>query len=353
MFEDGFKRFFDSLDGIPDRVPFIAQMHEFAMKWSRESAKKFYSDPEILVKGHINTASDFGFDIPWLGYDVYNIEAEALGVPMVFSDHAPPEIAKSQSWIRDRNDLDRLMLPKPYSAGRLHFVLEANKIFEKATGYSPPIQFTGPFSQAVILRGYENLIQDIYYDPEFANDLLSFIVERVTAPWIVTLKKESPKAKIFRGADAMASFPLVNIQILKEFAVPYILQLKRLCGNDVTILNWWGEKYLTNPEELLELKLKISPSIIQGQDPDVEEIGAKFYKDFAVRNNAALILGIGNLFLQKADKKAIKSRIAHYIKAGYTGGRFMIYFCNISSKTPVDNLKGAISAVKEFGAYKY
>ena len=351
MFENGFKRFFDSIEGTPERVPFIAQMHEFAMAWSKNPAKRFYSNPDCIVRSTIDTADDFGFDIPWLGYDVYNIEAEALGVPMMFPDTLPPEIGTSKPLICNRVDLAKLKIPDPYSSARMPFVLEANKLYEKVTGHPPPIQFTAPFSLAITLRGYENFIMDINTAPDFAHSLLRIITEGILAPWIQAMKKESPGATLYRGADAMASMPLVNLSILKEFVVPYILMLKKLCDEDVTTLNWWGESHLSNPEDMLELKLKISPAIIQGQDPDVEKIGPELYKDFAVRHNTALILGIGNLFLQKATLAEIKSRIERYIDAGSDGGRFILYFCYLSAETPIDNIKEAIRAVKEQGNY--
>ena len=351
MFENGFKRFYDSLEGTPDRVPFIAQMHEFAMKWSKGSGKKFYSDPEFMVHSTINAAIDFGFDIPWLGYDVYNIEIEALGIPLIYSDRQPPEVATNQPLIGVKDDLAKLTIPDPYSTARMPFVLEANKHYENTTGNPPPIQFTAPFSMAITLRGYENFILDIYQQPDFAHDFLKFITQKILAPWILAMKKECPHAKLFRGADAMASLPLVNLHILKEFAVPYIMVLKDLCGEEVTVLNWWGESHVEIPEKILEQKLKISPKIIQGQDPDVEKIGPALYKKFAVKNNCALILGIGNLFLQKAGEEEIRSKIAHYINAGASGGRFMIYFCYLSAETPIENIKTAIKAIKEYGAY--
>jgi len=351
MFEKGFKRFNDSLVGIPDRITFIAQMHEFAMKWTKENAKKFYSDPAILVRRTIETAQDFEFDIPWLGYDVYNIEPEALGMKIIYPADSPPEAGENQPFIREKDDLKKLKFPDPYATGRMPFVLEANKRFEKITGFPPPIQFTAPFSLGVFLRGYENLIDDIYSDPDFAHTLFLSITERILAPWILTMKKDCPNATLFRGADAMASPPLVNVKILSEFVVPYIQKLKELCGDEISVLNWWGEKHLANPEEMLDLKLKISPKMIQGQDPDVEAIGPEIYKRYAVKNKAALTLGIGNLFLQKADKAAIRSRVSRYIKAGAPGGGFMIYMCYLSSETPPDNIREAIKAIKACGVY--
>ena len=149
----------------------------------------------------------------------------------------------------------------------------------------------------------------------------------------------------------MASVPLINVQVMEEFVIPYIQRLKALCGEEVTVLNWWGERYLNDPRRLLDFKLKISPAIIQGQDPDVETIGPEIYKEFAAVNNVALILGIGNLFLETSEKYAIRSRVARYIRVGSPGGRFMVYFCNLSPQISPESLREAIAAVKEYGCY--
>jgi len=351
MFQNGFKRFYDSFVGIPDRTPFIAQMHEFAMKWTKVSAKKFYTDPEILVKGIIDTAYDFKFDVPWLGYDVYNIEPEAIGIPVSYSENLPPEVSTNCPLINTPDDLYKIDIPNPYSSARMPYVLEANKQYEKATGYSPPIQFTAPFSLAVTLRGFQNLLLDIYSRPDFAHEILDFVTSNILAPWINAMKKNSPNATLFRGADAMASIPLINMDILKEYAVSYIIKLKNLCDKNVAVVNWWGESHLKNPNDMLSEKLIISPDIIQGQDPDVEKIGPELYKNFSLNHDVALILGIGNSFLQNASKEKIRSRVVHYIKAGAVEGRFMLYLCYLSSETPPENVREAISAIKEYGIY--
>ncbi len=36
--------------------------------------------------------------------------------------------------------------------------------------------------------------------------------------------------------------------------VPYVLRLRELCGPEIYVPNWVGEKYLKNPEEMLNLK---------------------------------------------------------------------------------------------------
>ncbi len=76
-----------NLKNVPDRVPFIAQMHEIAMKWRDESVKTFYCNPEVRVHKTLETMADFEFDNPWLGYDVFNIESETMGLEVACPDN--------------------------------------------------------------------------------------------------------------------------------------------------------------------------------------------------------------------------------------------------------------------------
>ena len=93
-FSEGFARLRAAAAGIPDRVPFITQMHEFAMNRIGAAPDRFYSEAPTFISGLIQTAEQFEFDIPSLGYDAYNIEAEAMGQPLHFTPRQAPVIDK-------------------------------------------------------------------------------------------------------------------------------------------------------------------------------------------------------------------------------------------------------------------
>ncbi len=77
-FDEGFERLGKAMTTGSDEIPFIAQMHEFAMKCKGVPGRVFYTDAEVFVRGILETTRDFGFDTPSLIWDCYNIEAEAL-----------------------------------------------------------------------------------------------------------------------------------------------------------------------------------------------------------------------------------------------------------------------------------
>ncbi len=231
-FLKGLQRFEKAMTGVPDRVPLFAQLHEFAMKETRAAAREFYSTPELLAVATLETQSKYGIDVPVLDYDVYNIEAEAIGQVIKYSDTDMPDVDRSRPLIRDRDDLSKIRTPDFESDGRLRQVIEMNKLFHSLIGPGADVtlQFCAPFSLAANIRGIEPLILDIYFDPTFARDLFDRITEELLAPWILRLKAEFPAARSFSGADATASLPIVNLDILINWVIPYIERLRDLCG---------------------------------------------------------------------------------------------------------------------------
>jgi uroporphyrinogen-III decarboxylase len=351
-FQEGVKRFETAMAGIPDRVPVVSQIHEFAMKELRIPADRFYTTPEILAAGTLEIQEKYGIDVPVLDYDVYNIEVEALGQEVKYSEHLMPDVNRTKPLIRDRDDLKKIRTPDFSSEGRFPNVVAMNRIFRKLIGGAEiTIRFCAPFSFAANIRGLEQLLTDIYMDPDFVRDMFDRIVEEVLAPWIMYLKKEFPDVKSISGDDASGSLPIVNPDIVRDWIVPYVLRLRELCGPEIYVPNWVGENYLKNPQEMLDLKYQVCPGFIEGQDPDVAELGPAFYKAYANKKNIPLILGIGAAFLALSSPDEIRERIKYYIEIGGKDGRFALLLCNIGATTPPENVNAAIDAVHQHGSY--
>ena len=353
-FQEGIQRYQTAMAGIPDRVPVFAQLHEFAMNELGVSAQEFYSNAELLVTGTLEIHRKYGIDVPVFDYDVYNIEAEAIGQAMKYSETDMPDVDRTRPLIRDQYDLKKIRTPDFDSEGRFAQVLEMNHIFRKLIGgeTEPTLNFCAPFSLAANIRGFEQLIMDIYSDPGFARTLFDRITEELLAPWILRLKKEFPKARHFCGFDATGSLPIVDFDILNEWIIPYIIRLRQLCGPGIFVPNWVGESYLKNPEELLDLKRQACPGFVEGQDPDVAKLGPELYKKYAEKHSLPLILGIGAVFLATATSAEVAERVKSYIEAGGKNGRLILYLCNLGATTPPENVTAAVEAVHQYGIYK-
>jgi uroporphyrinogen-III decarboxylase len=345
-FQEGAKRLEKAMQGIPDRIPVYAQLHEFTLHELGISAKTFYTTPEILTPATLEITERYGIDVGFVDYDVYNIEAEGLGQKMVYFEDHVPDVDRRVPLISNEDDLDKIETPDFDTVGRFSKIIEIQSIYAKLTGLPPALQFCAPFSLAANIRGVERLIMDMLRNPEFTRSLFDAIVEEVLAPWILYQKKQFPGATSIAGADAMGSLPILNLDMLENWVVPYIRRLRDICGPEVYVPNWIGERYLDQPEEMLALKLQVCPDFLEGQDPDVNAIGPGFYKNYAEAHNVPLVLGVGAEFMAHATPEEVSQRVSDYVRAGGVNGRFALYLCNLDGTTPPENIRAAVEAAK-------
>ena len=339
------------MSGIPDRVPVYAQIHQLAFQEMGVKARDFYSQARLLTLGSLEVCQKYGLDAAFVDYDVYNIEAESLGQTMIWHDDGTPDTDPTKPMITVPDDLHKIKTPDFDNDGRYGMIIEAHELYRQHTGLEPSLQFCAPFSLAVNIRGFENLVMDMLQEPAFARQVFDRIIEEVLAPWILYQKKHFPLATSMSGSDATASIPLLNLRLIKEWVAPSILRLRELCEADLSVPNWIGEHFLPNPEELLDLKLKMTGSFIEGQDPDVARLGPAYYKAYAEKHDVPLVLGVAAEFLARATPEEIDQQVKHYVEVGGKNGHLALYLCNIASNTPVENIQAAITAARTYGTY--
>lgn len=337
--------------GTAARVPIYGQMHEFAARQAGIPGRVFFNQPEIMVPVMLEAQAEYGLDVANLTYDVYNIEAEGLGQKLLYSDANMPDIDRSQPLIQEQADILAIQTPDFERDGRFEQIVQMHTLFHHLTGLTPSLSFCAPFTLAANLCGIERLLLAIYQQPSFARLLLEKITDEVLLPWIRYQHRRFPQAVRITGVDAMASLPIVNWSILRDWVYPYIRRLQETSGLGVQVINWVGERLLKDPEQMLALKALAGPGTLEGQDPDVEALGAAYYVNYAARKNLFLILGIGAGFLANSRPEQIRSRVREYVESGKTHRRFALYLCNVDAQTPAENLRAAIQAAKEYGGY--
>jgi uroporphyrinogen-III decarboxylase len=215
------------------------------------------------------------------------------------------------------------------------------------------IRFCSPFSLAVNVRGIENLLLDILTAPAFAHRLLTFLTDEVLIPWVEAQREATGKPRgSGNGADAAASPPIVTVEILEEFVMPYVVRMDKKIG-PVTSMGYWGYSYLfKHPEKfqkMLELMALVSPGLFMALDPDVAVTGPEPYAEFARNKKMSLMLGLDTLLLQDGPVERIVDRCRKYVLAGGRAERQTIFFNDVSVHTPPKNVHAAIAAVRHFG----
>jgi 5-methyltetrahydrofolate--homocysteine methyltransferase len=333
-----------------DRIPFIAQMHEFAMRQSGRSGREFYTDPEVFVRGVLETARDFGFDTPSFIWDVYNIEAEALGARLVLFDDMAPAIDNVRPIIESEKDLARLTPPDPGRSGRMPFVFDVLHLVGEYTGRAPAPSYCAPFTLASHCMTFERLILAIKDDPAYVHKVMTFLTDEVLAPYCNAMTAAFPDATVIDGSDAIASLPFITQDMLEEFSLGYIERLQRQCSVPVICDNWWGDSFTTDRERFWGLKLRATPSYFKIQDPDLFKVGTDEPVAFARRMDKPIVLGVDNNVLQNGPAEEIEKRIHEYMEAGEPTRRCVLYLCSLSAETPPEHVRAAVAAIKRFRA---
>ena len=336
-------------------IPVTTQMAEFCMKHRGINGKKFFTDPEVFVRGNLSVQQEFGLDIPDMVWDVYSVEAEALGGQMAWFDELYPALDNTTPVIRTEKDLARLKSPDPLKAGRMPWVLECLQICRELTGFTHHIHYCAPINLAAQMMQFEKLIQAMQENPKFVHRLMDFIVEEVLAPYINTYFKVVPGAEIANGKDAVGSLPFITEDMVHEFSVPYLHKLRKLCGDrpGVRCDNWWGDAFAADTEKYWDIKLSVTPQYLKIQDPDCFRVGTERARAYADKKGCALSFGVGTLILQKGTPEQITQRVHEYMEVGSRGPhgkKFFLYFCSFSGQTPPENVRIAVDAVKRFRA---
>ena len=348
-FDGGFERLGAAMTTGAAEVPFIAQMHEFAMNAVGKPAHEFYTDAETFVRGTCTIARDYGFDTPGFIWDAYNIEAEALGVGLVLFEDMAPALDNVEPFIRDEKDLARLTSPHPAVAGRMPMVAEILYHVKELTGRRPPLCFCAPFTMAAHLMTFENLIVQIKEDPAFVHKVMDFIVDEVLVPYCRYVHKQFPDLPFFDGSDATASLPFITQDMQEEFSERPILRLQEQLELPCYVDNWWGDSYTADKARFWASKLKVTPDYFKIQDPDLWKVGLAEPMAYAKRMDKPVVLGIDNNLFQNGPETAIRQRVHEYMEAIEDHeGRGCVYFCSLSAVTPAEHVKIAIDAVHQF-----
>jgi len=159
----------------PQRVPFVPTVYEHAAALIGRTPSETAQNEDLLVEAQLRAYELYGHDLVAVGLDIYNVEAEALGTPVnYYGDSRLPSLAGPL--LPELQDLDRLRVPNPETAGRMPLYLRAAERVKRSIGGEVLVNGTvvGPFTLAALLRGFEKFILDILNDGAYAGALLDF-----------------------------------------------------------------------------------------------------------------------------------------------------------------------------------
>jgi hypothetical protein len=217
-------------------------------------------------------------------------------------------------------------------------------------GLEPKVRFTGPVSLAAALLGLEELILAVKTEPEQVHRLMRFLMHDVVAPWIACQREGCGGGRpTATGSDALASPPLLSVELVREFCLSYIEELERLAGG-IRLAGLWGESRLPEPRALLDIKAAGSPGSIQVLDPDVTALGPAFFRDYAQEKGLSLVMGLDANLVGSGTLGEIRSRARRFIEEGGRTGRFVLFINDIPYDTEPERVRAVVSAAREYRA---
>ena len=114
-FEEGIKQYKSIIDGgEADWIPVTTQMAEFCMKYGGYNGREFFRNPEMFVRGSLDVQQEMGFHVPDMVWDVYSVEAEALGGTMAWFDDLYPALDNTAPIIMTEKELANAKAPDPF-----------------------------------------------------------------------------------------------------------------------------------------------------------------------------------------------------------------------------------------------
>jgi uroporphyrinogen decarboxylase len=173
-----------------------------------------------MAQAAIASWETYRHDLVTVGIDIYNIEAEAFGCRVSSGDGTSiPGIVSHP--LAEQNELnpDALQIPRPGPSNRLELIVEASTRVRTRIGEEVWVNacMGGPFSQAVELRGFENLVMDMLEAPERVHALLEKTTE-LSMQQAARLSETGCGVNLF---ESWATIPLIDPPTFGTYVVPY------------------------------------------------------------------------------------------------------------------------------------
>ena len=360
---DGYERLVAGVFGTPDRIPLVAHPYTYAMDMHALTARTFFTQPRPFVHACSNFARYFAIDFWSPSFDFCNIELEALGQKLIWSERGEPRVDASHPLLASEGDLSRLRPPRPGKDARMPFVLESYRRYLDLVGIPPVAHACSPFSMAALARGHASFLQDMRGNPAFAHRLMEFLSMEVVVPWIERMAEVSG-ASLVVMCDPWASHPGVTADLTREFCLPYIEKVVRATGSPlrtVTDTGSRGERAAGNPREALDLKMEMAaagnrlkslrPLFLLVWDEDYEEVGIPLVKGYAEERKVCLLLNLRPELIASGPPEAIVEGVRGLVREGAGEGRSALLIDRVPRGTPVEHVHTAVAAARQFGVY--
>lgn len=343
--------------GIPDRVP--VDLHNFmvAAHVSGMSFPEYFRNGEAMAEGQIRAWREYGHDVLLLENGTAAL-AEACGCQVEYMDNSAP-VCHGPA-IHSLDDIDKLVMPDPYTVFPLVETLKATRIVAQEIGKQVFIigrADQGPFSLAAMLLGMEEFLMQLsvadssrgrrpHPDAQGTaaklHRLLEFALQVTTRYAYAQIEQGAHATSI---GESLSGPDVCSPRTYKMFEWAYakkmVEQLRRdnillayhICGNATAIVPDMVETGAT----ILELDYKIDMPLVKRATAGRTTVLGP------IDPSGVLALGTPDL-VDRKSKEAIE-------QLGSGGGLILGPGCALPPATPPDNIHALVAAAKKYGGY--
>jgi uroporphyrinogen decarboxylase len=329
----------------PDRVPVDLANFQPAAAAMGVSLREVFQNGELLAESQIRAWREFGHDVIVLEGGTTS-SAEACGVEVIYRDDAAP-VATTPVLSR-LEDVETLAVPDPWTTFPWSEILKATQIVAREIGDQAFIMARGdqgPFSLALMLRGYEPFLLDVALNeqPELIARLLDYCRETATRFAMAQLDAGAHATSIGEspsGPEVLSprhyrrwAYPAQRAMIAR-FLQEDKLIAHHICGNVEAIL----PEFVDTGAQILEIDHKTNlakaraaawrrSTILGPIDTSLLAFGTPGEVDIACREALKTMRG----------------------DAPYYTGFILGPGCALASETPPDNIHALIAAAEKYG----
>ena len=211
-----------------DRPPFLPAIYDLKPSLINAPQHSFGQQKEELLKALAFEAEVLQMEALTVGYDIYNVEAEAIGCKISRnSGKGVPEIAAPLlRSIEEIHQLEKIKTP----VARMPLFIETTYEAQRLFGERLPVRagISGPFSMAAKIYPHNELLTDCIINPEAVIKLLNFCTDIILV-YLKALIKTGAGIIIF---DSFVAPPMISPEIYRDLVFPFHKKLFAFLQNN-------------------------------------------------------------------------------------------------------------------------
>jgi uroporphyrinogen decarboxylase len=297
--------------------------------------KALATEPEKVADILYNAYTSVDSDISWAMSGYNNIVIGAIGGKIKFRAKGTPDVV--EILFKNISDIDSVRIDKIKDDPSIRVLLETAKHLVRKAGGKQFVALTrwGPFTLAGLLYGAENLMRDIYRNPDAVRRLLDFTGDLYLRYAQLYIDNGVDLALI---AEPTASGDMISREHFEQFVVPVFQKVftELRSKNVATALHICG-----NIENRLDLLNSTGAQLVS------VDYKVSLQKCREVFGNKTAFAGNMNPVgvMQRETPEGVAAACEQCIAdAGEGGGFVLMPGCDIPPSTPAANLKAMTRA---------